>query len=199
MKKRNILWAVMLLAISMAIPFKMQATEVDAPIKTIFTKAISTQTQAGGWIEVYGEKKDLLGYVAYSKPYSNGIQGYNGETPLIIGFDNQKRIIAVQILENQETPQFLDHAKAGGLFNRWDKMTLKQALEANPDMVSGATYTSRSVIQSFNACINHLNEAGFVSDNKSKSGLFIVGGLFIGALLIVVVSRRIRRHSSVVA
>lgn len=193
--KHNLFLTVLLVAISVAMPFRSHAYEFDSHIKTIFSTATYLKAFDGGWMEVYDEGNTLLGYAAYSKPYSDGINGYNGETPLLIGFDDQKRVLAVLILDNTETPRFVNYAKANGLFNRWDKMTVKEALAAEPDVVSGATYTSRGVIQSFNACVSHLEQAGFTDEKKNKSGLFLVGGLFFGSLLLVAISRRLRQKA----
>ena len=108
------------------------------------------------WTEVYDAGKNLLGYVVYSKPASDGIKGYAGETPLLIAFDKKMVILGVWLLPNKETPKFVQRVESTGYFDSWNGLTVKKALKKDVDAVSGATFTSRAVAQSLQAALKQL-------------------------------------------
>ena len=116
-------------------------------------KAIKNE---GKWIVVYDAQKNVLGYAVYSKPASNGIKGYNGETPLMIALTPKKKVMSVTLLENRETPGYLQRVVNAGLLKSWDDMKVKKAAKKKVDTVSGATYSSRSIIQTLQAALNTL-------------------------------------------
>lgn len=107
-------------------------------------------------IEVYDASKTLLGYALYSKPASDGIEGYNGETPLLIAFTPKMKVSSVELLENQEGHRYVQTIKQAGLFKSWDGMNVKKARKKKVDTVSGATFTSRSIIESFRKALDTL-------------------------------------------
>ena len=85
MKKNHIIIlsvAVMLMAVLPIHSFAQQQYAVPEQIIKVFPTA-STLNKEGVWSRVLDTKGTLLGYVAYSKPASDGIQGFNGETPLM--------------------------------------------------------------------------------------------------------------------
>ncbi len=110
----------------------------------------------GSMMEVYDAKKVLLGYAVYSKPASDGIKGYAGETPLMIALDTKQQIVCVQMLDNQETPGFLQKVVNAGLLKSWDGLKPAKAVKKQVDAVSGATLSSNSIIQSLQAALKGL-------------------------------------------
>lgn len=108
------------------------------------------------WNSVLDEKGELLGYVVFSSPASDSIQGYAGPTPLLIAFNTDKTIRSVQMLANSETPKFLKHVVASKLLESWNGLTVKKAKKKKVDTVSGATFTSKSVIESLQAILKEL-------------------------------------------
>ena len=108
------------------------------------------------WTEVYDGDRKLLGYAVYSKPASDGIKGYNGETPVLIALSPKKVILGVWLLENKETPKFAKKVEDDGFYKNWNGLTVKQALKKEVDVVSGATYTSNGVIKSVRAALEAL-------------------------------------------
>lgn len=127
------------------------AVEIAAAFPTV--KSIK---KAEKWTEVYDGSKKLLGYAVYSKPASDGIKGYAGETPVMIALDTKKVIIGVQLLPCSETPGYVQRVQQAGFFNSWNGLTVKKAKKKQVDTVSGATFTSRAVIQSVQAALNTL-------------------------------------------
>ena len=188
--------AVMAMAV---MPFQSFAQQKTVPeqVNKIFSTASSLEAQ-GVWSRVLDAKGTLLGYVAYSKPASNGIQGFNGETPLMIIFDAKKTIRKVVLLDNDETPNFVSRVENGGLFDAWNGMTIDQALDAKVDAISGATFTSNGVKQSLQACLQNLKKNVPQDDASPLSCCtwYIVGGaaLLLAVICVVVVVARKRRR-----
>ena len=116
-----------------------------ADIKPYFNDAVKTKAIDTAYYEVKDAKGSTIGTVLFSSPYSDGIKGFNGPTPLLITLDAEGRIKDVVILENQETPRFVQHVVKGGLFESWNGLTPAEAMETEVDAISGATYTSNSV------------------------------------------------------
>ena len=127
-------------------------TNVPQKIVDLFPNASSIE-ENGSLITVMDKKGNVLGYVLNSKPASNGIQGKFGETPLEILFDGKKVVTNVEMLPNQETPDFVKRVERSGLMESWDGLGVDAALAKEVDVVSGATYTSESVIKSFKAAV----------------------------------------------
>ena len=55
------------------------------------------------------------------------------------------------MLNNNETPSFLNKVINAGFLNSWNGLTVKEALDKNVDAVSGATYSSNGIQQSLKA------------------------------------------------
>lgn len=131
------------------------ADGIEATILKAFPDAKSVK-KTDKWTEVYNDKNKLLGYAVYSKPASDGIKGYAGETPVMIALSKKQVINGVYLLPNTETPNFVKHIEEKGFFNSWNGLTVKEAKKKQVDTVSGATFTSRAVIQSVQAALGKL-------------------------------------------
>ncbi len=108
------------------------------------------------WTEVYDGSKTLLGYAVYSKPASDGIKGYAGETPVMIALNKKQVILGMQLLPCSESPGYVQRVQQTGFFDSWNGLTIKKAKKKKVDTVSGATFTSRAVIQSVQAALEKL-------------------------------------------
>ena len=134
---------------------QVNADGIDMAIVRAFPTVKSVK-KAAKWTEVYDSSKKLLGYAVYSKPASDGIKGYAGETPVLVALDGKKVILGVYLLQNQETPRFAKRVEDAGFYKNWNGLTVKQALKHEVDAVSGATFTSRAVAQSVQAALKTL-------------------------------------------
>lgn len=74
------------------------------------------------------------------------IKGFKGPVPVEVTFIGGK-ITKVTVLPNHETPRFLQRAVGSGLLEQWNGLTAKQAAVKEVDAVSGATYSSRAIIE----------------------------------------------------
>ena len=117
-------------------------------VKPYFSDAAKTKAMDTAYYEVKDAKGNKLGTVLFSSPYSDGIKGFNGPTPLLLALDAEGRINNVVLLENQETPNFAKRVVDGGLYQAWNGLTVDEALDKQVDAVSGATYTSNGVKKS---------------------------------------------------
>ena len=72
------------------------------------------------------------------------IEGYNGATPLLITIEN-KLITNIEVLENEETPRFLQRA-TDGLFPAMIGREPDAVLVDDFDAVAGATYSSDAIL-----------------------------------------------------
>lgn len=132
-------------------------TEKDLPIETLtslqtaFPKAAYVELTAEATYAVKDAKGKVIGTVLLSSPYSDGINGFNGPTPLQIALDNSGKIIEVRVLDNDETPNFLKRVTDAGYLNSWNGLTVEEALNKEMDAVSGATYSSRGIQNSLKA------------------------------------------------
>ena len=77
---------------------------------------------------------------------SADVMGFNGPTPVEISVCNGV-ITGIKALPNQETPRFLQKVLDSGLLDRLDGKTLDEAREMELDAVTGATFTSRAMIE----------------------------------------------------
>ncbi|MBQ6725957.1 MAG: FMN-binding protein [Bacteroidales bacterium] len=199
MKKTNSLLAFIAIAVAMLVPFKTFAhqTAVPQPVVEMFPAA-ATVDDLGALTAVKDNAGAILGYYAYSKPASDSIQGFNGETPLLVVFDKEKKVQKVVLLDNNETPGFVNRVVEGGLFDAWNGLTIDQALETEVDAVSGATFTSNGVKESLKACLQNI-KASETADKCPSNGCCccttwcIVGGVALLAVVCCVVMLRRKR------
>lgn len=81
------------------------------------------------------------------------VRGYAGTVPLEVTISGDK-IQAIKALPNHETPDFFISAK-NKVFAQYKGKTVKQALAAQPDVASGATYSSRAIIANVQAALKY--------------------------------------------
>ena len=134
---------------------QVNADGIDMAVVKAFP-AVKKLEKKGNWTEVHDAQGKMIGYVVYSKPASDTIRGFNGETPVMIAFDTKKVITGVYALPNMETPKFVQHVQEVGFYNNWNGLTVKKGRKKKVDTVSGATYTSRAVALSVQAALNTL-------------------------------------------
>ncbi len=132
-------------------------TEKDLPITTLtelqtaFPKAMYVELTETATYAVKNEKGQVIGTVLLSSPYSDEIKGFNGPTPLQIALDKNGKIIEIRVLNNNETPNFLNRVLDAGFLNSWNGLTVEEALNKEVDAVSGATYSSNGIQRSLKA------------------------------------------------
>lgn len=82
-------------------------------------------------------------YVVSTTTLAADVEGYVGATPLKI-YIKKNKVLRIEALKNEETPKYFLKVKKH-LLPKWDGMTVKKALKADVDGVTGATYSSDAV------------------------------------------------------
>lgn len=96
-------------------------------------------------------------YTVDTTTLSQDVKGYNGPTPVVITIQKDK-IVKVEALENSETPGFFKRMTDGGMLERWDGMTVDEALSAKVDVVAGATYSSNAIAENVRLGLTYYKE-----------------------------------------
>ena len=96
-------------------------------------------------------------YTIDTTTLSQDIKGYNGPTPLLITIEKDK-VVKVEALENSETPGFFKRMTDGGLLERWNGMTVDDAIGAEIDAIAGATFSSNAVITNVRLGLTYYKE-----------------------------------------
>ncbi len=89
-------------------------------------------------------KKKGNTYIVNTTSITKKIHGYAGATPLNIYIANNK-IIKIESLPNQESPQFFERAKT--LLDKFVGKNVTEVSSMQVDAVSGATYSSQALIK----------------------------------------------------
>ena len=90
-------------------------------------------------------KKANSTQVIYTGDIASKVIGYNGTTPLNITVKNGV-IESIEVLPNQESPAYLKRAK-DKVLPQYIGKTVAEAKKLNADIATGATYTSKAIIQ----------------------------------------------------
>lgn len=113
-------------------------------------------------INRFGNKNDKIAYETniFTAEYCQGddFVGFNDIIPLEIVM-NDGKIETINILENQETPRFLQKVTDAGLVEKFYGLTPKEAVILDIDAVSGATYSSNAIIKSVKTSMEMLDKA----------------------------------------
>ena len=167
-----------LVAVVVVCIFKKENDAVDDTLPTIelsevqdlFPDAQQLQLFDTSYFVVKNAENETIGSVMLSSPYSDGIKGYAGPTPLLIALDKEGKILQVKILANRETPGFLKSVTNAGFFESWNGLTVDEALQKDVDAVSGATYSSRGIQNSLKARLAVVSRQS-VADTTDNSAL----------------------------
>ena len=74
----------------------------------------------------------------------------------MVALSPKQEILGVTMLDNQESPGFLARIMEAGLLKSWDGMKPAKAAKKKVDTVSGATYSSRSIIETLQATLKSI-------------------------------------------
>ena len=118
--------------------------------KTLFIAAImllvaSTASLDARTKKKATSKKAATSQVIYTGDIANKVIGYNGTTPLNITVKNGV-IENIEVLPNQESPGYLKRAK-DKVLPQYIGKTVAEAKKLDADIATGATYTSKALIQ----------------------------------------------------
>jgi len=142
-----------------------------ADIKKSFPEASSLKLQADNSTLVYNSNGKTIGQVLISEELDAHYQGYAGNVPLLIAINQKNNTVhSTQLLSNNETGEFLDHIEDIKLLNTWNSLKVDTTLlQQSVDAVSGATKTSKAIIQTFEKTI-----ANYLKTEQQGSSISLV-------------------------
>lgn len=128
------------------------------------------------------EKADM---VINTTETGKDIMGYAGPIPLEIRISGG-RITGIDILANSETPDFLEQASR--LLTAWNGKTIEEARALQVDAVSGATYSSRAIIDNVRIGLEHAarttgNSSSEASADMSAKTAAVLLTVLLGAIV----------------
>lgn len=132
---------------------------LDQVASKYYQRNVSLTSDDNVVFAVADDKGEQLGFLAWSQRFSDDFHGYAGQTPVIIFMDDKYVITGVELLPNSETGRFVARLKNSGLLNSWNGKHILDDLDS-PQAVSGATYTSNSVIGNVDASLAYVSEKG---------------------------------------
>lgn len=119
--------------------------------------------------------------VLKSEAVAADVKGYAGATPIII-YIKENCIDSIEVLANNETPSFFQRVE-DELICKYVGMTVEEALAADVDAVSGATFSSNAVKKTV-----QLTLAQYKPDAKVVAQKDEQGGMSIGLMAALLVS-----------
>lgn len=135
-----------------------------ADFKQIFPATADFVKNSDGSLSVRDDKQAVLGYVLASDDYEIHAHGYAGKVPLLVALNLQKEIVAIHLLTNNESPEFIEHLQKKHLFDNWNgQMADSTLLSKKVDAVSGATFSSKAIIGNVKGTL-----AAYLEINQSK-------------------------------
>ena len=111
----------------------------------------------------------------FTKQLATDVQGFAGQTPLRITLNKEGVVTAIEAQPNSESPEFF--GKATALFARWQGKPIDAAIGEEVDAVSGATFSSRAIMENVKRGLSFAKRKAFSGDavttlsvgDKSKS------------------------------
>lgn len=96
------------------------------------------------WI-IKNKNEEAIGKAIIAQQTTRKIIGYSGPIPMVIVLDKNDKVRGIELLENDETPEFLETVENEGFLEGWNGLVVAQAVGKNMDTVSGATYSSTAI------------------------------------------------------
>ena len=95
----------------------------------------------------YDEAGRLVGFVFVTEEVAPGIRGHGGPVPLRVGMDVSGRIVGLKLLQNNESPEFLDLLREEKFVDQFPGKRHRDPLTIGKDInaVTGATMTCSAI------------------------------------------------------
>lgn len=110
------------------------------------------------------------GFIINTTDIGKDIIGYGGQTPVEITVTNGV-ISKITPLSNQETPEFFGAVRNSDMFETFDGLTLEEAANTPIHGVSGATYTSKALIENIKAGIAYASDKNVATSSYEPNKL----------------------------
>ncbi len=124
--------------------------------KLAFDQANQLEDGQSGVKQVYDSSGKLLGLLALSHPHAQGIIGFGGEIPLLISLDQNFNLTKITLLDNAESPDFIENIIKEGFFKNFENKNIAKIQQEKIDAVSGATLSSNAITQTIRTRLSSL-------------------------------------------
>ncbi len=109
---------------------------------------------------LYDKSEKMVGKALFSMPYCADIKGYAGNVPLVILLSPDGKVQKIHLLDNTETPSFLNRVVEKGFLENWTGLSVDEAKAKQVDAVTGATYSSSAISKSVRVRLENYAGAG---------------------------------------
>ena len=151
-------------------------------IRMAYTDAAKVKLKSDGTISILDNNNNKIINALFSGDFDAEFQGYAGKTPVLIYFDNKHIVSRVQLLKNDESPEYITYITEKGLLNTWSNMPIDTLLVNKPvDAISGATYSSNAIIKTVNKTLG-----GYLSV-QSQNQKTDINGLLKSVLTLILI------------
>jgi NosR/NirI family nitrous oxide reductase transcriptional regulator len=155
-------------------------------VEPLFLDATDIETNKQGTIEVW-QGIEKIGQCLLSTKYIDKNYGYAGIVPVLIGINNDNKVVGISILENRETKDYLWYIYQADFLQKWNGLSSKEASLLEVDAVSRATETSEAIIKAVKASTSVYSGAGTYAENKDPIFSNMKDILFLFVIVLSVV------------
>jgi len=180
--------------------------EIELPeVIEFFPNAQSLRPRAssGTVVEVYGSNDAVIGAVARTSPATDSMMGYQGPTDTLVAFDEQDRVIGLQIRKSYDNEPYVGYVRDEAYFReRFNGLTLQELAKIDIDAlqvegVSGATMTSMAIAGGLSKAAQAALEPPPTATRRFVFATRDVGTLLALAAAIVISFSRLRGYRRV--
>lgn len=107
------------------------------------------------------------GKVIYTGELAKHVKGYNGPTPLSITVENGKIVSIEADANNSETPRYYKMAQKK-IFPQFIGKTVEEALALKADGATGATYSSKAIVENIKIGLKDYQSSAKKSTKKAN-------------------------------
>ncbi|WP_281614982.1 4Fe-4S binding protein [Flammeovirga sp. SubArs3] len=118
---------------------------------------------------VYNQFKDIIGYAISTHDYASHVRGFAGEVPVLIGFDNDSTIQGMEMLQHNESGEYIEFILDDRLLDKWNGLTFDRALYHEVDGITSATETSEAIIKTIHVTLSEITGKELVHQEYSWS------------------------------
>lgn len=136
-----------------------QSNEYLPLAQLVFPAAAELRKQPDGDFGITDNFGRKLGELVLSAGHAPDVRGYSGPTPLAVILDADRTVVKVALLKNSEDGSFMQSVIDSGLLKKWDRLKVGEAASHQVDAVTGATFSSTSIIQNMALTLRALQTA----------------------------------------
>ncbi|MBS2097850.1 FMN-binding protein [Carboxylicivirga linearis] len=125
-------------------------------IQQPFPKATSFKTNSDNSLSVLDASNHHIGYALISDELDARSQGYVGNIPILIAINNNKKVLGVYLLKNNETADYIEHVVDKHLLESWNGSDVDTTLILTEvDAITGASRSSNAIISNVQKTVSN--------------------------------------------